>query len=109
MSTAEQEEDVVIDLHVQEPDHRGCGTPLTRREAVTMGLALAGGTLAAGSARSSSAAPMSQATPVATPAGDRSAAIFAIARDIMQKQDVKAVIVRVAIDGQEIVTAALGE
>ena len=34
---------------------------------------------------------------------------MAIARDIMEKQDVKAVILRVTIDGQEIVTEALGE
>jgi CubicO group peptidase (beta-lactamase class C family) len=41
--------------------------------------------------------------------GDQAEAIIAIAHDIMEQQDVKAVIVRVIIDGQEIVTAALGE
>jgi len=41
--------------------------------------------------------------------GDQAEAIIATARDIMEKQDVKAVILRVTIDGQEIVTEALGE
>jgi CubicO group peptidase (beta-lactamase class C family) len=90
-------------------EDRGVGTGWTRREAITMGLALAGGTLAATSARSASATPMRQATPVATSPGDQAEAIVAIARDLMAKQDVKAVILRVTIDGQEIVTAALGE
>jgi CubicO group peptidase (beta-lactamase class C family) len=40
---------------------------------------------------------------------DQAAAIIALARDIMEKQAVNAVIVRVTIDGQEIVTEALGE
>ena len=74
-----------------------------------MGLALAGGTLGAGPARPAFAAPLRQATPVAGPPGDQAEAIVAIARDIMEKQDVKAVILRVTIDGQEVVTAALGE
>jgi CubicO group peptidase (beta-lactamase class C family) len=88
---------------------RGLGVPLTRREAVGMGFTLAtGGILIAGSARSAYAAPRRQATPASAP-GDHAEAIVAIARDIMDKQDVKAVIVRVTIDGQEIVTEALGE
>jgi CubicO group peptidase (beta-lactamase class C family) len=75
-----------------------------------MGIALAaGGTLAAASARPAFAATVRQATPVASAPGDRAAAIVALARDIMEQQDVKAVIVRVTIDGQEIVTEALGE
>ena len=99
-------------------DDRGVGTPLTRREAVTIGLALAaGGTLAAGSARPAAAAarapasavPAGQATPAAGAQGDRAAAIVALAREAMENQDLKAVIVRVTIDGQELVTAALGE
>jgi CubicO group peptidase (beta-lactamase class C family) len=85
------------------------GAALTRRGAVMMGLALAGGTLAAGAARSSTAAPLHQATPMAGAPGDQAGAIIAIARDIMEQQDVKAVIVRVIIDGEEIVTEALGE
>jgi CubicO group peptidase (beta-lactamase class C family) len=97
----------VSDLH--EVEDRGLGTALTRRKAVTMGLALAGGAVIAGSARPASAAALRQATPVANAAGDQAEAIVAIARDIMDKQDVKAVILRVTIDGQEIVTAAMGE
>src|SRR5215218_10928491 len=76
---------------------------------MAMGLTLAGGALTAASGRPAIAATLRQATPVATPPGDRAEAIVAIARDIMDKQDVKAVIVRVTIDGQEIVTEALGE
>jgi CubicO group peptidase (beta-lactamase class C family) len=94
---------------LQEVEDQGSGITLTRREAVTMGLALAGGTLAAGSARSASAAVLRQATPVAAAQGDDAGAIVALARDIMDAQDVKAVILRVLIDEQEIVTDALGE
>ena len=83
--------------------------PLTRRDAVAKGLTLAGGTLAVASARPAFAATLRQATPVAGQPADRAAAIVAIARDIMEQQDVKAVILRVTIDGQEIVTEALGE
>ena len=72
MSIAEQEEDVVRD----QLDLRSVGTPLTRRDTVAMGLALAGGTLTAGSVRPTSAAPLRQATPVA---------VLAIARDIMEQ------------------------
>src|SRR5215207_8889267 len=89
--------------------NRGLATPLTRRAAVAMGLTLAGGTLTAASAQPAFAAPLRQATPGATPPGDQAAAIVAIARDIMEQQDVKAVILSVTIDGQEIVTEALGE
>ena len=90
-------------------DIRSFGTPLTRRKAVTIGVALAGGTVATASARPAFAATLRQSTPVAGQPGDRAEAVVAIARDIMEKQDVKAVIVRVTIDGQEVVTAALGE
>src|SRR5215204_2058484 len=83
--------------------------PVTRREAVRLGLALAGGTLATASTRPAFATSLRQATPMTVPPGDRAEAIVAIARDIMEKQDVKAVIVRVTIDGQEVVTEALGE
>jgi CubicO group peptidase (beta-lactamase class C family) len=90
-------------------DNRGLGRRLTRRETVTTGLALAGGALGAGSARPAFAATLRQATPVANAPGDSAAAIIALARDIMEQQDVKAVILRVTIDGQEVVTEALGE
>jgi CubicO group peptidase (beta-lactamase class C family) len=88
---------------------RGFATPFTRRHVVAMGLTLAGGTLVAASARPAFATPVRQSTPVAGVPGDQAEAIIAITRDIMDKQDVKAVIVRVTIDGHEIVTEALGE
>ena len=91
-------------------DDRGFGSPVTRRAAVTVGLALAsGGTLATGSARPASATPLRQATPVAGAPGDQAEDIVAIAREAMAQHDLKAVIVRVTIDGEEIVTEALGE
>jgi CubicO group peptidase (beta-lactamase class C family) len=46
---------------------------------------------------------------VASPPAGQAEAIVAIARDLMEQQDLKAVILRVTIDGQEVVTAALGE
>ena len=98
-----QEEDVVRDQR----EDRGFDRALTRRKAVTMGLALAaGGTLTTGPVRPASAVSLRQATPAP---GDRAEAIVALARDVMAKNDLKAVIVRVTIDGQEVVTAALGE
>jgi CubicO group peptidase (beta-lactamase class C family) len=105
MSIVGREEGVVSVQH----DGWGFGPSLTRREAVTHGLALAGGTLAIGPVRPSYAAALRQATPVAGTEGDPAEAIVAIARDTMEKQDLNAVIVRVTIDGQEIVTEALGE
>jgi CubicO group peptidase (beta-lactamase class C family) len=97
-----------VAVSVQRAD-RGFATPFTRRDAMAMGLTLAGGTLAAASARPAFATPVRQSTPVAGARGDDADAIVALARDIMDKQDVKAVIVRVTIDGQDIVTEALGE
>jgi CubicO group peptidase (beta-lactamase class C family) len=55
------------------------------------------------------AAPMRQATPVASPSPDPAAAIVAIAEDALGTYDLRSVIVRVTIDGEEIVTAAFGE
>jgi CubicO group peptidase (beta-lactamase class C family) len=97
-----------IAVSVQSTD-RCLATPISRRSAVAIGLTLAGGALTAAAPRPAFAAPLRQATPVATPPGDRAEAIVAITREIMDKQAVKAVIVRATIDGQEIVTAALGE
>jgi len=75
-----------------------------------MGLALAaGGMSTAGSARRVSGAPRRQSTPQASASDDRTVAIIALARDVMAKNDLNAVIVRVTIDGQEVVTEALGE
>ena len=48
-------------------------------------------------------------SPAATPASGPAATIVAIAREAMEQQDLKAVILRVTIDGREVVTAALGE
>jgi CubicO group peptidase (beta-lactamase class C family) len=90
-------------------DDHGLGRRLTRRETVTTGLALAGGALGGGPARPAFAAALRQATPVATAPGEQAEAIIALTRDIMQQQDVKAVILRATVDGQEVVTAALGE
>src|SRR4029078_11027611 len=103
---AEHEEDV---LNIQH-DKRGGGRPVTRRRAVTLGLALADGALTAGSTRSSAAAVrLRQATPAASPVSDQAEAIIAIARDLMTKQDIRSIILRVTVDGQELVNAALGE
>jgi CubicO group peptidase (beta-lactamase class C family) len=100
-----EEENTVGDQHAD----WGFTTPCTRREAVAMGMTLAAaGTLAVGPARPASAATLRQATPAGAP-DDRADAIVAIARDMMETQDLNAVIVRVTIDGQEIVTEALGE
>jgi CubicO group peptidase (beta-lactamase class C family) len=96
-------------MSVQGTDPCFLAVPLTRRAAVAMGLTLASGALTAASPRPAFAEPLRQATPVATPPGDQAEAIVAIAREIMEQQAVKAVILRVTIEGQEIVTAALGE
>jgi CubicO group peptidase (beta-lactamase class C family) len=75
-----------------------------------MGLTLAaGGMSAAESTRRVSAVARRQATPQASAPDDRAEALIALARDVMAKNDLNAVIVRVTIDGQEIVTEALGE
>jgi CubicO group peptidase (beta-lactamase class C family) len=105
IAIAKYKEEVVSDRRAD----RGLGRALTRREAVTMGLAVVGGSLAAGSAHPSSAASLRQATPVADAAGDQAGAIVAIAREAMEQQELNAVIVRVTIDGIELVTEALGE
>nr|MBA2518182.1 beta-lactamase family protein [Chloroflexia bacterium] len=88
---------------------RGSGTPMTRREALGMGITLAaGGTVIPGTSRAAAAESLRQATPAGMPA-DRAEAIIAIAREVMDKQAVKAVILRVTIDGEDVVTEALGE
>src|SRR5215213_1648342 len=84
------QEEVTVSVRLAD---RCLAAPLTRRSAVAMGLTLAGGALTAASGRPAVAAPLRQATPVATPAGDQAEAILAIVREIMEKQDVKAVIV----------------
>ena len=106
ISIVEHEENVVSDRHAD----WGLGTALTRRRAITMGLALAsGGALTTGPDGLAAAASLRQATPAARAPGDQAAAIIDLAREVMTKNDLKAVIVRVTVDGQEVVTAALGE
>jgi CubicO group peptidase (beta-lactamase class C family) len=91
-------------------EDRSFGLAVTRREAVAMGIALAAsGMSTAGSIREVSAVARRQGTPEAGAPDDRAEAIVALARDVMAKNDLKAVIVRVTIDGQEVVTTALGE
>ncbi len=87
---------------------RHFGTALTRREAIAVSLGLAaGGGLAEGSTWPAAVA-AHRATPA--PSQDEQAeAVVALARDAMTKYDLKAVILRVTIDGQEVVTTALGE
>src|SRR5215204_5579115 len=70
LSIAEQEEHAVSN----QTDHRSGGAALTRRDAVTMGLALAGAAAIAGSTRPADAAPGRQATPVAGTPGDHAEA-----------------------------------
>lgn len=55
------------------------------------------------------AAQGSQPPPPPSPDTDQAAAIVAIAREAMAKYALNAVILRVTIDGREVVTAALGE
>lgn len=93
----------------------------TRRNVLRLG---AGGALAAGAvaarvrqgvARQSQVGTpvaVAAASPAASPAasgGDQAAAIVGIARDVMRQLALKAVIVRVTVGGQEVVTAAMGD
>jgi CubicO group peptidase (beta-lactamase class C family) len=55
------------------------------------------------------ALPRNQATPAATPASQQAADILALANDALATHHLKAVILRVLVDGEEVVTAALGE
>ena len=57
----------------------------------------------------SRAASAAQPPPTQAAVADQAATIVALARDAMAKYDLKAVILRVTIDGREVVTAALGE
>ena len=65
----------------------GFAAPLSRRAALALGITIAGSSLAAGSTRPVYATPLLQATPSSLPA-DQAAAIVALARDAMAKQDV---------------------
>jgi CubicO group peptidase (beta-lactamase class C family) len=80
---------------------------LTRRTALAGGTAaIAAGVL--GNQRNAAAA-QDAATPVAGEGSDPAADIVGIARDAMERYNLRAVILRVTIDGKEIVTTALGE
>ncbi len=76
----DQEEDIVGDQR----DNRSLGTPLTRRDAVVLGLTVAGATLAVASPRPTFAATLRQATPAASAPADQADTIVAIARDTME-------------------------
>ncbi len=81
---------------------------MSRRKVMAAGISLAATSgLVPGATPHAQAAPARQATPV--PAADRAEAIVALTREIMEKQHLRAVILRVVIDGEEIVTTALGE
>lgn len=80
----------------------------SRRTAIGAGLSLAGSGVVAARGRGLAAA--SGATPQASPvATDPAAHIVSLARDAMAELDLRAVILRVVIDGDELVTTALGE
>jgi CubicO group peptidase (beta-lactamase class C family) len=85
------------------------GLPVTRRQTLSLGAALMAGGAAFGPRTPALAAVRSQATPLATPPADPGAAIMEIVRDAVEQQSLNAVIVRVLIDGQEVVTEAVGE
>src|SRR5829696_7951166 len=80
---------------------------LTRRTALVGGTAaLAAGVLGA---PSHLRAAQETATPESSDASDPAAAIGAIARDAMSTYDLKGLILRVTIDGEEVITTAHGE
>ena len=89
---------------------------MTRRAVAAAGLGLSGiGALAltpmapVAARLSPHALPSRQATPGASAGSDPAASILDLAREALDAHDLKAVILRVEIDGQELVTTALGE
>jgi CubicO group peptidase (beta-lactamase class C family) len=70
---------------------------------------LAAGSVSPGAAGAPRRAPLRQATPVAHDVSGQGEVIVALAREAMTAGDLQAVILRVTVDGEEIVTAALGE
>lgn len=86
---------------------RGLRAALTRRQAVSLGLAIsAGGAVAGNATHRTAAAPRLQATPVASL---DPAAITAVVRETMEETGLRAAIYRVFANGEEVVTGALGE
>ncbi|MBV9323248.1 MAG: beta-lactamase family protein [Chloroflexi bacterium] len=77
---------------------------------------LLGGVLAAGSLALTPGLLAAQSVPVQvppassqSPAGEQAAQVVAIARALMEQRNLRAVILRVLVDGQELVTDAFGE
>jgi CubicO group peptidase (beta-lactamase class C family) len=79
--------------------------PRSRRGLITFLAAL----IAIGAWVPTFAAPGRQATPMASPSPDAAAQIIAIAEGALEQYGLRSVIVRVTIDGEELVTAAFGE
>lgn len=80
---------------------------LTRRATVASGLALAASGTIAGD--TGAVLKQSSATPASSPSPDHAAQIIAIAEDAAAEMDLRAVIMKVSIDGEKLVTHALGE
>lgn len=78
---------------------------LTRRSALLGGSALTASVIAL---QGRAAARAQEATPAATPVS-QSDAIVAICQTVMADEDLRSVIVRVTIDGRELITEAFGE
>ncbi|MDQ3411649.1 MAG: beta-lactamase family protein [Chloroflexota bacterium] len=84
---------------------RQAATRVTRRHTLATGIVLAGGGLLVNKAGRAAA----QATPVPASREEQAAAIVAMAERALTDFDVRAIIVRVTVDGEELVTAAFGE
>jgi CubicO group peptidase (beta-lactamase class C family) len=86
---------------------------LSRRATIAAGFGLVASGVAGGAAEGSMPAravhAAAQGTPVPESADDRGQRIVGLARDAMAASDLRAVILRVTLGGEEVVTAALGE
>lgn len=89
------------------PCGQRCGT-LTRRQTLAAGVALFSAPLAA-NLTPAHAAPLRQATPVPTTPADPSAALAELAEAAMESYKLQALLMRVVLDGEELITTALGE
>ena len=79
---------------------------VTRRQALALGF---GAAMVGIARRAPGAVAAAQATPIAGAPDDPAAAIVELARAALIDSNLRAVILRVTIDGDEVVTAALGE
>lgn len=86
------------------PCGKRCGETFTRRQTLAAGFALAAAPLAA-TFTPAQAAPHRQATPVPDPA----AALADLAAAAMETYKLQALLMRVVLDGEELITTALGE